>query len=89
MVEVEKNNYASRGTAGTALGFGIGGAALGILNTLGAGLFAGRQCDSDNMPVSRYDLAQQQKIAELQSGIALRDANTYGDQKLISTSTAS
>lgn len=83
MVEVEKNNYASRGTAGTALGFGIGGAALGILNTLGAGLFAGRQCDSDNMPVSRYDLAQQQKIAELQSGIALRDANAYGDQKLL------
>ena len=83
MVEVEKNNYASRGTAGTALGFGIGGAALSILNTLGAGLFAGRQCDSDNMPVSRYDLAQQQKIAELQSGIALRDANAYGDQKLL------
>ena len=83
MVEVEKNNYASRGTAGTALGFGIGGAALGILNTLGAGLLTGRQCDSDNMPVSRYDLAQQQKIAELQSGIALRDANTYTDKKML------
>ncbi len=83
MVEVEKSNYASRGTAGTALGFGIGGAALGILNSIGGGLLAGRQCDSDNMPVSRYELAQQQKIAELESGIALRDANTYGDQKLL------
>ena len=81
MVEVERNNYASRGTAGTALGFGIGGAALGLLNTVGAGLL--RPCEGTEKPVSRYEMEQQQKIAELQSAIALRDANTYGDQKLL------
>ena len=31
--------------------------------------------------MNRYELSQQQKISELQSQIALRDANTYGDQK--------
>lgn len=35
------------------------------------------------MPVSRYELSQEGKIAELQSQIALRDANTYNDQKLL------
>ena len=33
--------------------------------------------------VNRYELAQESKIAELQSQIALRDANTYNDQKLL------
>lgn len=34
MVEIEKTdgNYASKGLAGTALGFGIGGAALALAN---------------------------------------------------------
>lgn len=97
MVEVEKENtnrYASKGVAGTALGIGIGAGVLSLLNggLLGA-LNAGAapatvapavsgNC-SENMPVSRYELAQESKIAELQSQIALRDANTYGDQKML------
>ena len=83
MVEVEKS-YASKGVAGTALGLGIGGAALGLLNG-GLGLFGGRAAGtcSENMPVSRYELGQQEQIAKLQSEIALRDANTYGDQKML------
>ena len=83
MVEVEKS-YASKGVAGTALGLGIGGAALGLLNG-GLGLFGGRAAAtcSENMPVSRYELGQQEQIAKLQSEIALRDANTYGDQKML------
>ena len=91
-MEVEKNNnYASKGMAGTALGFGIGGAALALANG-GLGLLGasrtmcaapyGGGC-SENTPVSRYELGQEQKIAELQSQIALRDANTYGDQKML------
>ena len=35
------------------------------------------------MPVNRYELAQEQRIADLQSQVALRDANTYNDQKIL------
>ena len=38
---------------------------------------------SDDMPVTRYELGQESKIADLQAQIALRDANTYNDQKLL------
>lgn len=80
-MEVEKT-YASKGLAGTALGTGIGGLALGLLNggagNLLSGLMNTNGCVcSDNMPVNRYELAQEQKIANLESQIALRDANTY------------
>lgn len=34
------------------------------------------------MAVTRYELGQEQKIAKLESEIALRDANIYSDQKL-------
>lgn len=82
MVEVEKS-YASKGIAGTALGFGIGGAALGLLNG-GMGLLGGRTATcSENMPVTRYEQEQQAKIAKLEADVALRDANTYGDQKML------
>lgn len=89
MVEVEKD-FASKGVAGAGLGLGIAGTALGLLNGGIPGLFGNgwggwnNGCNpgcSENMVVNRYELAQQQKISELQSAIALRDANTYGDQK--------
>ena len=81
--------FASKGVAGAGLGLGIAGTALGVL---GGGIpnilsgWTGRTagcCDSANMPVSRYELGQESKIADLQSQIALRDANTYNDQKLL------
>ena len=37
-------------------------------------------CNEDHL-VDRYTLAQESKIAELQTQIALRDANTFTDQK--------
>ena len=106
--------YASKGLAGTALGFGIGGAALGLANgglnnllgglggntredtaaeavvpamTAMVGLLAGRQqvqptC-SENMPVSRYELDREQKLAAKDSEIALLKANAYNDQKML------
>lgn len=85
MMEVEKE-YASKGVAGAGLGLGIAGTALGLLNggagnILGGWNNANGNCCSENIPVNRYELAQEQKIAELQSQIALRDANTYNDQK--------
>lgn len=88
MVEVERN-FASKGVAGAGLGLGIAGTALGLLGNGGIpGLLGGWGNNgwnvgvcSENMPVSRYELGQESKIAELQSQIALRDANTYNDQK--------
>ena len=106
--------YASKGLAGTALGFGIGGAALGLANggignllgglnqnkrseaadiaaavtpamTVAAMLAARHQeptC-SENMPVTRYDLDREQKLAAKDSEIALLKANTYNDGKML------
>ena len=74
--------FASRGVAGSGLGLGIAGTALGILNG-GLGNILGTNCGcSENMAVTRYELGQEQKIAQLESQIALRDANIYSDQKL-------
>lgn len=88
--------FASKGVAGAGLGLGVAGTALGVLNgglgNLLGGIggwngWNGRQgvvpvC-SEDMPVTRYELGQESKIAELQAQIALRDANTYNDQKLL------
>ena len=86
--------YASKGVAGAALGTGIGGLALGVLNG-GLGNILGG-CGNgwntgwnnvngchENMPINRYEAGLQQQIAAKDSQIALRDANTYGDQKLL------
>ena len=108
--------YASKGLAGTALGFGIGGAAMslangGLGNLLGglgqnnraaaaevtaaaatpamaalAAALASRQQEptcSENMPVTRYDLDREQKLAAKESEIALLKANTYNDGKML------
>lgn len=84
--------FASRGIGNAGLTTGIIGTSLGALNAMGnggllGGLFGGNYYNncgcSENMPVTRYELGQESKIAELQSQIALRDANTYNDQKLL------
>lgn len=79
------------GIVGTSLG------TLGVLGALGngagnlmgwgrtpvvvdSGYPAGGCCSEDHY-VNRYELELQQKIAEKDSQIALRDANTYNDQK--------
>lgn len=38
---------------------------------------------SDDHVVNRYEAAQAAKIADLETKVALRDANTYSDQKLL------
>lgn len=79
--------FASKGVAGSGLGLGIAGTALGLLNG-GAGLLGAfngswnNNC-AENTFVNRYELSQEQKIADLQAQVALRDANTYNDQKLL------
>lgn len=48
------------------------------------GRFADGGCGcSENVLVNRYELSLQQQIAEKDSQIALRDANTYSDQKAL------
>ena len=68
MVEVERNNeYASRGVSNTALGFGLAGTALGLLNGGLNGLWANplnANCAgtcNENMPVNRYELQLRQR----------------------------
>lgn len=79
-------SYASKGVAGTGLGLGIAGTALGLLNGGLGNIFGGWGANAnchENMPVNRYELGLQQENASLKSQIALRDANTYSDQKLL------
>ena len=77
--------FASRGVAGSGLGLGIAGTALGLLNgglgnILGTGY---NNCGcSENMHVSRYELSQENRIAKLETEVALRDANIFTDQKI-------
>ena len=77
--------FASKGVAGSGLGLGIAGTALGLLNGNGmlGNLFGNGHGCSENTIINRYELGQANEIAALKSGIALRDANTYNDQKLL------
>ena len=78
--------FASKGVAGSGLGLGIAGTALGVLNgglgNILGGWNNGCGC-SENMAVNRYELGQENRIAKLESEIALRDANIYNDQKML------
>ena len=89
--------YASNGKANAALTTGIigmAGVGLGLLgNLLGGGwggiganpaaaAVAAGMC-SENMPVTRYDLDREQKLAAKDSEIALLKANTYNDGKML------
>lgn len=80
-------DYASKGVAGTGLGLGIAGTALGLLNNNGglSGILGGTSratCNEDHY-VNRYEASQAARIAELETEVKLRDANTYTDQKLL------
>lgn len=108
--------FASKGLAGTALGFGIGGTALSVLGgglgrvlggvgaaqpaqvsaaqdaTAASAMLAaaaalaanGRNgtCSEDHT-VNRYEAQKDARIAELETEVKLRDANTYTDSKML------
>ena len=80
--------FASKGVAGAGLGTGIAGLSLGVLNSLGGlggallGTRAAAECSEDHT-INRYELSMAQENAKLRSDIALRDANTYQDQKML------
>ena len=72
------------GIIGTALGgLATAGGGLGLLNNLNGNCNSGYTICSENMPVNRYEAAQAARIAELETEVKLRDANTYTDQKLL------
>ena len=74
--------FAHKGVAGSGLGLGIAGTALGLLNNGNGGLLGGLFGNNCNT-VNHYELSQETRIADLQSQVALRDANIYNDQKLL------
>lgn len=91
--------FASKGVAGAALGTGIAGTALGLLNgglnglsnmggTVGRN-FAGDggygmgYGCSENHFINRYEAGQSARIAELETEVKLRDSNIYTDQKML------
>lgn len=86
---METMNYASKGVGAAGLTTGIIGTSLSAINAMGnggllSGLFGGGNCGcSENMTVSRYELGQAQEIESLKSQLALRDANTFTDQKML------
>lgn len=83
-----ENKYASKGVAGTGLGLGIAGTALGVMagGLNGTGLFNGnaRNCGcSEDHFVNRYEATQSARIAELETEVKLRDSNIYTDSKIL------
>jgi hypothetical protein len=92
------HNIPSKGATSAALTTGIIGTSLGAVNALGnggllSGLLGGGNCGcngawnmagcSENVLVNRYELGQAQEIESLKSQLALRDANTFTDQKML------
>ena len=73
-------DYAKRGVAGTALGIAIGAGALSLMNNGGLGNIFGTNgrcgCNEDHF-INRYESAQSARIAELETEVKLRDANTF------------
>lgn len=75
--------YGRRGVANAGLTTGIIGTALGVLNGSNGGggilggLFGGGNC------VNHYELSLEASNAAKDARIALLEANTYGDQKML------
>lgn len=68
--------------ASNLFGFGRNNQPVVVMDGNREGYPAGGCCSEDHY-VNRYELELQQKIAEKDSQIALRDANTYNDQKML------
>lgn len=80
--------FASKGVAGAALGTGIGGLALGVLNGAGGllNLMSGNNCAGNcagNAMVNRYELGLVQELAAKDARIGLLEADKYTDQKIV------
>lgn len=78
--------YASKGVAGSGLGLGIAGTALGLLNANGGGLLGGLMgggnCCHENTVVNRYEMNMANELAAKDAKISLLESNIYVDGKL-------
>ena len=75
-----ENKFASKGVAGTALGLGAGALGVELLRGGLGGIFGGvnsNGCCNEDHFVNRYEAAQSARIAELETEVKLRDANTF------------
>lgn len=77
-MEYENKNFASKGIGGTALGLSIGALGVEALRGGFGNLLGGNNasCNEDHY-VNRYEAQQSAKIAELETEVKLRDANTF------------
>ena len=79
-MEIERSDFASKGVGAAGLTTGIIGTTLGAMASgIVPGLFgnnAAAACQ-ENQPVNRYEAAQAARIAQLETEVKLRDANTY------------
>ena len=83
--------FASKGVAGAALGTGIGGLALGVLNGAGGllNLMGGANCGgcgngyAGSAMVNRYEMGLIQELSAERSENALLKADKYTDQKIV------
>lgn len=83
-----ETEFAKKGVAGAGLGLGIAGTALGVMagGLNNVGLFTNncaRNGACEDHLVNRYEASQAARIAELETEVKLRDANTYTDGKLL------
>lgn len=79
--------FASKGVAGAALGTGIAGLSLGVLNGAGGllnlmGNASGANC-AENTAVNRYELGLTQEIAAKDGRIAILESERYTDERLV------
>lgn len=74
-----ENHYASKGVGTAGLTLGVIGTALGagVLNGGLGGIFGNRAGCNEDHCVNRYEAAQAARIAELETEVKLRDANTF------------
>lgn len=84
-MEYDLKNINAKANGGLATGItALGIEALGLLGGgLGGILGGGNMMCHENMPVSRYELALEQKNAAKDAEIALLKANTYNDSKAL------
>ena len=74
-LEVDRT-FASKGVAGAALGTGVAGLSLGVLNALGnggiplLGGWNGNNVCNENMPVNRYELSMVRELTNKDMEIA-------------------
>jgi hypothetical protein len=73
--------YASKGVAGTGLGLGIAGTALGLLDMAGGltGLLGNRSTDPGDKPVTRYEMGLFQQINDKNIEISSLKSDRYTD----------